>query len=179
MEIEADCWTHSEEYHLADDERSFSPDDPRVVTLRALLAKDLRGSIELTTRGWVARVEVRAGDGVHQLVEAANRGHVAISKALRECRMPNAALVRYETHHQQSFPTGDSGAVLLDSPGVCDYLGVSRQRLSQLRHTEWFPSPAIEVGRSVLWRARDIEELAATWIRRSGPKKRDVRPLNR
>lgn len=168
MDFEADCWVHTEEFRLPDDEQALDPRDPRVVALGGLLATSQRGTLELTECGWIASVEVDASEVVHQLSEASNRGRLSIGKALRQSRMPSAALVRSETHHKQSFPRDASEVVLLDSSGVCALLGVSRQRLHQLRQASWFPLPAVLAGTRPLWNKRDIADLEATWVRRPG-----------
>jgi len=165
---------------MADGDQGVSKDDPRFETLLEIL-KDSPGSTSyLTPRGWVVTFRVGADDTIHQLSEATEAARVAIRLALREAKMPGAAVVREETVHESSF--GDELArrgheELIDSAGVCARLGVSRQRLYQLRQTTWFPEPVSAAGTRPLWRERDIVDLAETWVRRSGRKKRGPRVI--
>jgi hypothetical protein len=51
---------------------------------------------------------------------------------------------------------------------VGEMLGVSRQRVHQLRENSAFPAPLVEVSMGPLWDARAIEAFAREWDRRPG-----------
>ena len=165
---------------MAEGDQGVSKEDPRFEALLEILKNSPGSTSYLTPRGWVVTFRVGADDTVHQLSEANEAARAAVRLALREAKMPGAAVVREETVHESSF--GDELArrgheELIDSAGVCARLGVSRQRLYQLRQTTWFPEPVSAAGTRPLWRERDIVDLAETWVRRSGRKKRGPRVI--
>lgn len=57
---------------------------------------------------------------------------------------------------------------LLGASEVGDILGVTRQRVHQLRDQPAFPHPLVEVAMGPLWDARAIEKFARGWTRRPG-----------
>ncbi|QDQ96706.1 hypothetical protein [Tomitella fengzijianii] len=57
---------------------------------------------------------------------------------------------------------------LMSAPEVGDLLGVSRQRVHQLRHTAHFPLPLVELRTGPIWDAAAIRKFAADWDRKPG-----------
>lgn len=57
---------------------------------------------------------------------------------------------------------------LVGASEVGGMLGVSRQRVHQLRENPAFPAPLVEVAMGPLWHARAIEAFAREWARRPG-----------
>ncbi|HEY6747047.1 MAG TPA: hypothetical protein VI357_15170 [Mycobacteriales bacterium] len=57
---------------------------------------------------------------------------------------------------------------LVGASEVGQMLGVSRQRVHQLREHDTFPAPLVEVAMGPLWDARAIEAFARAWSRRPG-----------
>jgi predicted DNA-binding transcriptional regulator AlpA len=58
---------------------------------------------------------------------------------------------------------------LVGAGEVCELLGVSRQRLHQIRHEKAdFPKPIVELAAGPLWTRPAIESWASTWDRRPG-----------
>lgn len=173
MEQHPDHWRVTMEFQLADDEAALVANNPSILRLLELIAPD-KGSCYVTNRGYVVAVSVEAGDQVHQLAEASAAGRARFREALKVARVPSGAVVREECLHEESFGgelAGRGFEHLLDSAEVCSRLGVSRQRLSQLRQQSWFPTPTTFAGKRPLWRERSIDDFATTWVRKSGRKK--------
>ena len=60
-----------------------------------------------------------------------------------------------------NIPRRSNGAEeLLIATDIAELLGVSRQRMSQIIRQEGFPTPIGRLGRSVVWRRRDIDRWA-------------------
>jgi hypothetical protein len=57
---------------------------------------------------------------------------------------------------------------LVGASEVGQRLGVSRQRVHQLREHATFPAPLVEVAMGPLWDARAIDAFARAWSRRPG-----------
>ncbi|MFL6127774.1 MAG: helix-turn-helix transcriptional regulator [Mycobacteriales bacterium] len=57
---------------------------------------------------------------------------------------------------------------LVGASEVGEMLGVSRQRVHQLREHATFPAPLVEVAMGPLWDARAVEAFARAWSRRPG-----------
>jgi hypothetical protein len=58
--------------------------------------------------------------------------------------------------------------VLLGAQEIADELGVSRQRVHQLRSHPQFPAPLVDVAMGALWDERAIQKFAREWSRKSG-----------
>ena len=173
MDLKPDHWRVTMEFQLADDETALEANNPCILRLLELIAAQ-KVSCYVTNRDYVVAVSIEAGDQVHQLAEASATGRALIREALMAARVPWGAVVREESLHVESFGeelVGRGLENLLDSAEVCARLGVSRQRLSQLRQQTWFPTPTTMAGKRPLWRERSIDDFAATWVRRPGRKK--------
>lgn len=59
---------------------------------------------------------------------------------------------------------------LLGSGEVAAKLGVSRQRLHELRSSGRLPAPLAELSNGPIWFSQAIEAFAARWVRRPGPR---------
>jgi len=57
---------------------------------------------------------------------------------------------------------------MMSAPEVAELLGVSRQRVHQLRATPTFPAPLYELRTGPIWDAAAIEHFATTWERKPG-----------
>lgn len=64
---------------------------------------------------------------------------------------------------------------LVSGPEVGDILGVTRQRVHQLRSTSAFPKPLFELRAGPIWDARAIRAFAKTWTRTGGRPASSVR----
>jgi hypothetical protein len=57
---------------------------------------------------------------------------------------------------------------LMSAAEIADELGVSRQRVHQLRSTEGFPVPLADLRGGAVWDAAAISKFAQTWERKPG-----------
>jgi predicted DNA-binding transcriptional regulator AlpA len=57
---------------------------------------------------------------------------------------------------------------LISTPEAGEILGVSRQRVHQLRQREDFPSPVVELGSGPVWTQTSIEAFDESWNRKPG-----------
>jgi len=55
---------------------------------------------------------------------------------------------------------------------VAEALNVSRQGVRQLRTTQGFPEPLVDLRGGAVWDARAIRRFAADWTRPTGPSLR-------
>jgi predicted DNA-binding transcriptional regulator AlpA len=60
-----------------------------------------------------------------------------------------------------------AAADLMRSADIAGFLGVSRQRVQQLKSSPHFPKPAAQIGRGAVWRRSDIEAWARTKVDRT------------
>ena len=98
-----------------------------------------------------------------------------------------AAVATAEKHMRMHFPINGQLAVeavleaeherraeaptlpeLVGASEVATMLGVTRQRVHQLREHPAFPAPLVEVAMGPLWDARAVEAFARAWSRRPG-----------
>lgn len=61
---------------------------------------------------------------------------------------------------------------VVSAPEVGELLGVSRQRVHQLRSAAAFPAPLYELRAGPIWDVRAVEHFAATWERKPGRRSR-------
>ena len=58
---------------------------------------------------------------------------------------------------------------------VAKLLGVSRQRVSELRTSEAFPAPVAEIAAGPVWKGSSLRRFVETWERRPGRPRKVVR----
>jgi hypothetical protein len=75
------------------------------------------------------------------------------------------AVVEAEHERRAQAPTLPE---LVGASEVATMLGVTRQRVHQLREHPSFPTPLVEVAMGPLWDARAVEAFARAWSRRPG-----------
>ena len=66
--------------------------------------------------------------------------------------------------------TASNLPVLVSAPEVGDLLGVSRQRVHQLRETADFPDPLYVLRTGAVWAEDAIRSFARSWDRTPGPR---------
>lgn len=129
----------------------------------------LHPSVGGSQSSWTARVSVEAPDPV----AAATVATGAVCSAAGSVGLPAWPLSRVEAVDE------DVLAVELEEPNLPDLLGateaaallgVSRQRLHQLRSDGRFPSPLLELAGGPIWMRAAVEAFLESWDRRSGRK---------
>ena len=104
----------------------------------------------------------------------------AVARASRACTTANVGdiasrIIRIE------IMTPEELAREVDEPNfprlvgvaeIAELLGVSKQRVSELRREEWFPPPLRELAAGPVWTHDSIKRFVKTWPRKPGrPKK--------
>lgn len=124
-------------------------------------------------RGWDVRLSVDTDDGPQAAVHAIEQGSSLVREYADKVGLPLWPVVRTEaveadTFHAQlevsNFPD------VLGTTEVTELLGVSRQRLHELRHAtpQRFPAPAYELAATPLWIRSTIDSFLAGWERKPG-----------
>ena len=137
-----------------------------------ILLKERSVTGPVVTSGPGAQVSVKAKDPIEAL-EAAGR---AFHRALEEVgigRLPVAhAEVMTEEYQEQWL--SEPGPEYIGLAEIAEILGVSKQRVFQLRWREDFPRPIAELAAGPVWNRVSLNHFIANWERRPGrPARRD------
>lgn len=127
-------------------------------------------------RGWDVRLSVDTDDDPLAAVHAIEHGASLVCEYADKVGLPLWPVVRTEaieadTFHAQlevsNFPD------VLGTTEVAELLGVSRQRLHELRHAtpQRFPEPAFELAATPLWIRSTVDSFLAGWERKPGRPK--------
>ncbi|HVA07712.1 MAG TPA: hypothetical protein VNG12_13320 [Acidimicrobiales bacterium] len=149
-------------------------DDDRVLEQLGDLADALahfEAAVGGDGRGWDVRLIVRTGDGLHAATEAVEAGYEAVLASAKSVGLPIWPVIRTEAVEQNIFHAQLEISNLPDFLGtteVTELLGVSRQRLHQLRASGRFPDPAYEMAATPLWIRSTIDTFLAGWDRSPG-----------
>ena len=145
----------------------LAEDDERFDALADAVLED-DGVVSADSTSFSVRLSVEADDALHAVMH----GRDLVWKAVANVGLPDWPYVRAEavTHDyleaelaEASFPE------LLGSQEVAEALGVSRQRLAQIRQSKPdFPSPLIELAAGPVWTRDAIDAFVSTWERKSG-----------
>lgn len=66
----------------------------------------------------------------------------------------------------------EQGSEIYGSRELAKLLGVSRQRLLQLRGSGGLPDPDVELAATPIWLRPTVERFVWEWSRQSGPKRK-------
>ncbi|MHB8335635.1 MAG: helix-turn-helix transcriptional regulator [Acidimicrobiales bacterium] len=171
-----DSWIFTAEYALSDDDQ-LPAGDRRVEMLDRVLAKEHSGRGARTATGWTGSVRVEADALVHNLEQAALLGKKLVEDANRQVGLPPAALVSQQAMHADVFHAQletISLSELLGTAEVCETLGITRQRLHQLRQSGRFPEPDRELTATPLWMRSTLKDFTVGWRRIPGPTPRPM-----
>ena len=171
-----DSWIFTAEYSLSDDDQ-LPAGDHRVEMLDRVLAKEHGGRGALTATGWTGSVRVEADALVHNLDQAALLGKKLVEDANRQVGLPPAALVSQQVVHTDVFHVqleAMSLSELLGTAEVCGELGITRQRLHQLRQSGRFPEPDRVLTATPLWMRSTLKDFTIGWRRTPGPTPRPM-----
>lgn len=134
--------------------------DKRVDALSQVLARAHRGEASGDADYWTARVVVECAPPVYGPEEAAEAGRRLVAGAAEMVGLSGG----------QIRCSGVIPAALLSSGDVAARLGISRQRLHELRSSGRLPVPAAELSNGPVWLSESIEAFASRWVRRPGPR---------
>lgn len=135
-------------------------------------AIDEWGTILERLDAFVARIPGRGIDvtvyasGDVGLLDALSRAHGEVVRVIGNGQ-PKAVEVTTETEHRRR---ADAFTIpeLMSTAEIAEELGISRQRVHQLRSSSSFPEPLADLGGGAVWDAAAVRKFAQTWERKPG-----------
>lgn len=119
------------------------------------------GTLSQNERGIEVSVYVDTADPI----SAAEMAHTVISATVP---LPPTAIEVITEDEQARRAEAPTLPELVSAPEVGELLGVSRQRVHQLRSTPAFPQPLFELRTGPVWDAVPIRKFAQEWDRKPG-----------
>lgn len=122
-------------------------------------------------RGWDVRLSVETDNSPDAAASAIEIGGRIVSKAANTVGLPEWPIVRIEAREADTFYAQLEVSNFTDFLGtseVCAELGVSRQRLHQLRQSERFPLPVANLAATPLWVRSTLDSFLAGRKRKPG-----------
>lgn len=142
-------------------------DDDRFDALADAVFKD-DGVVSANSSSFSVRLSVEADD----VLDACRQGRDVVGKAVANVGLPDWPYVRAEavTHDELDAELAEPNfPALLGSQEAAEALGVSRQRLAQIRQAKPdFPSPVTELAAGPVWTRDAIDAFLETWERKPG-----------
>ena len=123
-------------------------------------------------RGWDVRLSVTTNDDPDAAARAVKRGHRSRpERTPRRLGCPSGP--SFGARQSRKTPSTPSSRCptsprFLGPPQVTEALGVSRQRLHELRGSGRFPAPAYELAATPLWIRSTVDSFLAGWDRKPG-----------
>jgi hypothetical protein len=150
---------------------TLAEDDPAIAGFFDLLAP-CGGAVSAGGLYWAARVSIEAA-GVDEVFPTAIS---VVRDAAGKAGLPNWPVVRAELADPFEFQMELERPAfpwVLGHQEVVKRLGITRQRLSQLRASGRFPQPVVELAAGPLWLASTIDAFLEGWDRRPGRPSRN------
>jgi len=122
-------------------------------------------SIEGGHRDPAAACGAAVRDGVRMFLESCEALHLTHRGIARVDLLTDAYLEREIDREPEGF---------LGVTEVARELGVSRQRVSELRVKPGFPAPVAELSAGPVWKASSLRRFLASWERKPGRPRRKV-----
>jgi hypothetical protein len=144
----------------------------QIAALGRHLDRAYEGDAVAAEQGLIARVIVPLDSVVRTADQALRAGKRYIDNALEGAGLSGLTPVRVEYINATTFHAelGTWGMdKLVGSSELTDVLGVSRQRLHELRQRPDFPKPLSELAATPVWMRSTIDGFVAGWHRRPGP----------
>jgi predicted DNA-binding transcriptional regulator AlpA len=129
------------------------------------------GSVAGDERGWEARISVETGDGPDAAFEAVELGRNTILAAAVDVGIPMWPVIRAEAVEEDTFHAQlevSNFPDVLGTTEVAELLGITRQRLHQLRSAGRFPEPIRDLAATPLWIRATVDSFVAGWDRTPG-----------
>lgn len=111
-------------------------------------------------------------EGATDPLDAAAHAMRLFEKATIEADLRLGDIARVEVTEEDLLDVEDRAPELVGVSEVGEILGVSRQRISALRTSEFFPKPAAELKSGPVWFLSDLQRFIQDWDRRPGRKKK-------
>jgi len=167
---EKDSWFYTAEYVLPDD-APLGEGDRRVEMLSQVLTHSYRGNATGAKSGWTSTVLVEADSLVHNIEQAAVQGRTWVKDAISQVSLPQCAKVSEQIVAAGTFYAQMETLSIAEPLGtaeVCETLGITRQRLHQLRQSGRFPEPDRELTATPLWMRSTLRDFTVGWRRVPG-----------
>lgn len=145
---------------------TIDSEDPRADAFMDRLAK-YGGVVSAGGHVWSARITVPGPTAGAVFDKAANIVGIAASSS----KMPGWAFVRVELLRDDELERELSRPTFPDVIGsgeVLEVMGISKQRLWQLRQTDDFPQPMVTLSATPIWMRAAIESFMERWNRKVG-----------
>ncbi len=137
----------------------FAPTDKRLVMFSRVLEHAYEGAASGDESHWSARVTIRQDAAVRTAAQAATAAERYVRDAAGQVGLPDWPITQTDVIPE-----------MLGSKDAAALLGVSRQRLHELRSSGRFPVPAAELGNSPVWLRSALDDFIARWRRQPGPR---------
>ena len=148
---------------------SVPSNDGRIAALSRTLAAAYRGEASGTDRGWVANVQVDSKSPIQTIEHALAQGRTWVVGAAESVGLKGSEIVRLEAIEGDTFHAQLEVRELLGAAELSRFLGVTRQRISQLKKSGALPRPDAQVAATPLWLRQTMNEFLVGWRRTPGP----------
>lgn len=152
-------WNVLIEAEAPDSSTWLQPGDGRLIAFSRVLESAYRGAASGDARHWSARLAV-AQEGA---VRTAEHAAVAAGRYVRDAAS-QVGLPEWPFTQTSVIPE------LLGPQDAAAVLGVTRQRLHELRASGRFPVPAAELTSGPVWRRPAVDDFLSRWARFPGPR---------
>jgi len=169
--MEPTGWSVLVEAEAPEGAEPIDTNDGRLDKFSDVLMSAHSGVVAASTHGWSARISVPSVDPVHADWQAAEAGLRLVLGAAEMVSLPEWPLVRLEAVRDDVLEAELDRPTFPDVLGtqeVTKILGVSRQRLHELRQAGRFPQPMTELAAGPIWLRSAVETFLANWDRSPG-----------
>jgi hypothetical protein len=169
-EVSMATWSVLVEARSPDDAETLVEDDPAIGRFFDLLWPEYGGAVSAGGLYWSARISVDVDD----LLEVFSTAVTVVEKAAGHAGLPDWPVVRAELvtddelRMQLEIP---NFPVVMGTAEVVERLGVSRQRLTELRASGRFPEPILTLAATPVWLAGAVDAFVETWDRSPGRRR--------
>ncbi|MGH9094064.1 MAG: helix-turn-helix transcriptional regulator [Acidimicrobiales bacterium] len=131
------------------------------------LLSDYGASTAGDHRGWSAWISLAADDAA----DALSQGVQVVFDYAKKAGLPYWPIIRSETVQADVFDAEQAAPnfpALMGTQEVTDLLGVSRQRLHELRSSGRFPEPIVRLASGPVWLQPAVDKFLEGWERLPG-----------
>ena len=142
------------------------PCDARISRLSDWLSAGYGGSASATGRGWICRVFVDRDRVVSTIEQADQCGCDRIAECMTQLELPPSDLIRRAVIDAEIFHTQ---LEVFGTRELAQQLGITPQRLVQLRAQGTLPEPDAVLAATPIWQRQTVETFIWGWRRKPGP----------
>ena len=156
----------SVEYSLLDGQKPLQGGDKRIAALNSWLAKADEGDAVATAHGWIAKAIVAAQANILSLDHAAIYASKRIAHYVETLGFPPCVVISLSVIDADRYV---AELEVYGSREVAELLGISRQRVAQLRDEGTLPEPDAQLAATPVWKKATVEGFMWGWRRKPGP----------